>query len=223
MTNIEEAFAPLEIGHLAVSPTVGVWRSISPVPSDSAPLTRNMLERLAPSGYTFTAGWRYLDAAGQLLGCVVRFDRLANGLPADKQFKPFTFCAGPHGGREWRCKGFSDPRPLYGLDLLTSRPAARVLVVEGEKAAVAAGKRFPEYVVVTSSGGAKAARKTDWTPLTGRHVVVWPDADEPGARYGDDVAGLSLSAGVASVHTVSVPATFASKIAIFPCYWWKPS
>ena len=208
MTSIAEAFAPLEIDHLAVPLMADAWRPISPVPSDAAPLTKDILERSAPAGYTLTARWRYLDAAGLLLGFVVRFERPANGLRADKQFRPFTFCAGPTGGGEWRCKGFSDPRPLFGLDLLASRPAARVLVVEGEGTAVAAGKRFPEYVVVTSSGGASAARKTDWTPLTGRHVVVWPDADEPGARYRDDVAGLSLSAGVASVHTVSVPATF---------------
>jgi hypothetical protein len=208
MTSIAEAFAPIEIDHVAVPPMADVWRPISPVPSDVAPLTKDILERSAPADYTLTAGWRYLDAAGQLLGFVVRFDRPANGLPADKQFKPFTFCAGPNGGGEWRCKGFSDPRPLFGLDLLASRPAARVLVVEGERTAVAAGKRFPEYVVVTSSGGARAARKTDWTPLTGRHVVVWPDADQPGAQYGEDVAAILLSLGAASTHTVIVPRTF---------------
>jgi hypothetical protein len=206
--NIEEAFAPLKNDRVSIYATDNVWRPIASVPSDAPRLTKGILERSAPRGYVLTTGWRYLDAAGQLLGCVARFDRSANGLPADKQFRPFTFCDGPNGAREWRCKGFSDPRPLYGLDVLTSRPAARVLVVEGEKAAVAAGKRFPEYVVVTSSGGARAARKTDWRPLTGRHVVVWPDADEPGARYGEDVAELSLNAGVASVHTVSVPTTF---------------
>ena len=85
---------------------------------------------------------------------------------------------------------------------------ARVLVVEGEKTADAAGERFPDYVVVTSSGGSQAAGKTDWTTLAGRHVIVWPDADEPGARYGEAVAALLLNADVASVHTVSVPTTF---------------
>jgi hypothetical protein len=175
-------------------------------------LTKAILERTAPSGYAFTAGWRYLDAAGHLLGCVVRFDREANGLSADKQFKPFTFCAGPNGSHIWRCKGFSDPRPLYGLDLLAMRPMARVLVVEGEKTADAAGRHFPDYVVVTSSGGANAARKTNWAPLRGRHVVVWPDADEPGVRYGEVVASLLLGRYGASVHTVRVPTTF-------PCGW----
>jgi hypothetical protein len=211
MTRIEKAFAPLGADHLAVSPLDDVWRPISPVPFDAPPLTKAILRRAAPSGYTFSAGWRYLDATGQLLGFVVRFDRAANGLPADKQIKPFRFCAGPNGTCEWRCKGFSDPRPLYGLDLFASRPTARVLVVEGEKTAVAAGKLFPEFVVVTSSGGAQAAHMTNWTPLAGRNVVVWPDADERGVRYGEDVAALLLSIGTASVHSVVLPATFPAK------------
>ena len=78
--------------------------------------------------------------------------------------KPFTFCRGPNGRAEWRCKGFAEPRPLYGLDRLAARPDAPVLVVEGEKAADAAGKRFKDHVVITSPGGSKAARKADWSP-----------------------------------------------------------
>lgn len=210
MTSIAEAFAPVEIDHVAPPSIVNVWQPVSLVPSDVPPLTKDILRRSTPAGYVFTAGWRYLDPTGQLLGFIVRFDRQADGLLADKQFKPFTFCTASNGGGEWRCKSFSDPRPIFGLNLLASRPSARVLVVEGERTAVAAGKRFPEYVVVSSSGGAKAARKTDWAPLAGRHVVVWPDADEPGVRYGHDVARLALNTGAASVHTVSVPSTFPS-------------
>lgn len=210
MTNIADAFAPLD-GHLTVSLPDDVWRPISPVPLDAPALTNAFLQRAAPRGYTVTASWRYVDAAGHLLGCVVRFDRVAAGQPADKQIKPFTFCAGPNDAFEWRCKGLPDPRPLYGLDLLASRPTARVLVVEGEKTAVAAALLFPELVVVTSSGGAKAAHKTNWTPLAGREVVMWPDADEAGARYGQDVAALLLSVGAASARVVALPPTFPAK------------
>src|SRR3982074_1402914 len=98
MTSIAEAFAPIEIDHLAVPPMADVWRPISPVPSDAAPLTKDILERSAPAGYTLTAGWRYLDAAGQLLGFVVRFERPANGFSAQKQLKPLPFFAGAERG-----------------------------------------------------------------------------------------------------------------------------
>ena len=74
----------------------------------------------------------YNDANGAYLGTIIR-----NTNDAGKK----TFRAS---------KGFPDPRPLYGLDRITQRPNSPVLVVEGEKAADAAGKIFPDYVCVTS-------------------------------------------------------------------------
>ena len=32
--------------------------------------------------------------------------------------------------------------------------------------------------------------KADWSPLAGRRVLIWPDADEPGAKYAGDVARI---------------------------------
>jgi hypothetical protein len=208
MITTEEAFARLEFNNVAIQARENDWKPISPVPSDAPKLTEKMLQGFAPNGYEFTDSWRYFDSEGRLLGFAVRFDSSANGHPADKVVKPVTFCLGSDGQRRWRCKGFISPRPLYGLDRLAQRPLARVLVVEGEKTADAAGKRFPDYVVVTSSGGSGAGGQTDWRPLAGRHVTVWPDADGAGARYGEAVAALLLSAGAASVHTVSVPLNF---------------
>jgi hypothetical protein len=48
---------------------------------------------------------------------------------------------------------------------------------------------FPNCVCITSPGGSQAATKADWSPLVGRRVLVWPDADEPGAKYAATVAG----------------------------------
>ena len=62
-------------------------------------------------------------------------------------------------------------------------------MTEGEKAADAASRIFPDSVCVTSPGGSNAAGKCDWTPLKGRRVLIWPDADEPGAEYGRAVTG----------------------------------
>jgi hypothetical protein len=115
-------------------------------------------------------------------------------------------CEGPGGQREWRRKGFSGPRPLYGLDRLAARPDAPVLVVEGEKTADAATRRFKDYVVVTSPSGSNAARKAEWSPLKGRRVVIWPDADEPGSKYADTVADL-LQGIAASTEVVAIPST----------------
>jgi putative DNA primase/helicase len=43
-------------------------------------------------------------------------------------------------------------------------------------------------VTTTSYGGANSAAKTDWSPLKGRKVFIWPDADEPGGKYAKEVA-----------------------------------
>src|SRR5262249_25587345 len=45
----------------------------------------------------------------------------------------------------------------------------------------------------------------DWAPVKGRDVVIWPDNDEPGRRYGNDVAECASKAGARSVRIVEVP------------------
>ena len=67
---------------------------------------------------------------------------------------------------------------------------------------------FPDHVVVTSMNGAKAASRTDWSPLAGRHVVVWPDADAAGREYANSIVRLAKDAGSTSVAVVAVPQTW---------------
>jgi hypothetical protein len=159
-----------------------------------------------------TKVWRYLSPAGALFHYAARYDEVApSGSEPRKKVLPFSLCRGPHGGTEWRSKAFAAPRPLYGLDRLTARPDAPVLVVEGEKTADYAGKKFPNYVVVTSSGGCGAARHSDWTPLAGRDVTVWRDADQHGLDYQRDVVAALFEIGAASVRTVQLPAQLPEK------------
>ena len=96
---------------------------------------------------------------------------------AGKQILPGTLWRDEKGLR-WRWKAIPSPRPLYGLDKIAARPYAPVIVCEGEKAAEAAAKIFPDHVAVTSSNGAGAAKKADWSPLSRRRVTIWPDNDE---------------------------------------------
>ena len=90
-------------------------------------------------------------------------------------------CAG--GKLEWRWERWPPKRPLYGLQRLAERPCAAVVVCEGEKAADAAARLLSGYVAVTSPNGSKSAAKADWSPLQGRAVTVWPDADAAGLEY----------------------------------------
>ena len=148
--------------------------------------------------------FRYLDASGAPIGAVARFDLPDGG----KEVLPLT-CWDDGGGARWRWQSWPEPRPLYGLDWLAQRLAAPVLLVEGEKAAEAAQNIFPDHIAVTSPGGAKAAAKADWSPLAGRTVTIWPDADLPGRGYATEAAKCIRQAGAAAVAIVSVPAEWS--------------
>jgi putative DNA primase/helicase len=120
------------------------------------------------------AQWDYRTAKGELIGYIRRYDT-----PGGKEIVPV--CFGESDGRKrWAYKGFADPRPLFNLPDLVSKPTAIVLLVEGEKAATAARTLFPKLAVLTWPGGSKAVRKADFSPLNGRRVVISPDHDEPG-------------------------------------------
>jgi hypothetical protein len=101
----------------------------------------------------------------------------------------------------WIIAGMPPPRPLADLpELLAADPSRPVFVPEGEPkvdALVRCG-----LIATTSSNGARAAAKTDWTPLRGRYVVILPDNDEAGEEYASDVARLCHAAGAASIKIV---------------------
>ena len=104
-----------------------------------------------------------------------------------------------------RQKGIPKPRPLYNLPALWERLDAPVLVAEGEKSSDAAGDLFPSHIAIASMGGAKSPHMSDWKPLMGREVVVWPDNDADGQRYAREVAVLVLKAGASSALIVQLP------------------
>ena len=188
-----EMFAPIGGGGRARPSTVKSddWHVVLPVPEGTPAAPAKHFKRGKPSR-TDT----YRDAEGRLLGYVLRFD-LKDG---SKEFLPLTFWQNASGGAEWRWKAWPAPRPLYGLDRLAQRPKAPVIVTEGEKAADAAAKLSPDHVAVTSPNGSQSAKKADWAALAGRAVVIWPDADEAGAKYGAMVAreldGVAISVKV---------------------------
>ena len=207
------------------APLTNADRADRPVPAGSDAgdvLTMRPSAGEAPPAACFRFGhlpepsrlWVYRDAQGAPLVVVARYDgTAADGTPT-KDVRPWTFGRRvwvDGTGKEraeinWHCKAPPTPRPLYGLDRLAARPDAPVLVTEGEKAADTASGIFPEMVCITSQGGSKAAAKSDWTPLRGRCVTIWPDQDEPGASYAANVAELATVAGATSVRTVEVPA-----------------
>ncbi|KDO02208.1 MobA/MobL family protein [Rickettsia tamurae] len=127
------------------------------------------------------AVYAYKDANDKLLGYVVRFVSKEDG---KKQTLPVTYCY--NAAKEeysWRLKGFSDKgdKPIFGIEkaICSSKP---ILIVEGEKAAIAAAKILPDHEVVSWMGGSNAADKVNWGQLQWRDVIIWSDNDQPGFK-----------------------------------------
>lgn len=152
--------------------------------------------RPAPSPPEVTdaaAIYRYTDT-----WYIARFE-YPNGV---KSFTPYTW-----DGSTWNKKAPPKPRPLFGLDDLAARPDATVLIVEGEKACLAARELLPGYVALTWAGGAQATGTADWEPLRGRRVDIWPDADDPGraAAAALSVTLVGIGCAVQVVNTEGAP------------------
>lgn len=175
------------------------WRAILPVPVDAPQPHKTHLKHGKPS-----MRWEYRDKEGGLLCLVYRFDPKQSD--ECKQFCPLTYCEDPNGKREWRWQGLPEPRPLYHLDQLAARHDAPVVVCEGEKAADAAALLFPDAVATTMLNGAQSTHKSDWQPLKGRTVYLWPDNDEAGRACMVSVASLLAKAGADNVQQVNLAA-----------------
>lgn len=168
------------------------WRPITPIPANAPPPPAAHPKLGKPF-----ASWKYPNQAGELLQIVHRFDT-----PDGKQVLPM--CYATDGTRSsWRWMALPEPRPLYAAPGLGK--AGVVVVVEGEKAADAARRLTPGLAVVTWMGGCNAVLKADWSPLAGKIVLVWPDADGPGYKAALAVAGELARVGAKSVCIVEPP------------------
>jgi predicted P-loop ATPase len=132
----------------------------------------------------------YRDTAGTPVRYIRRYDATSY---RPKYFTPATW-GELNGVTGWHKKHAPKPHILYGLDRLAAAPNATVIVTEGEKSADAAQALYPAMACVTWSGGTGNVTSADWTPLTGRSVIIWPDNDPNGIK-----AAAKLTSALASV------------------------
>ncbi len=147
--------------------------------------SRPMLDK----GFKPVALHTYTDAEGNALYWRIRAKHPES---SDKWIRPMTLNG---QGYEMAEPKFEGGKPLYALHRIAGKPDAVVWIVEGEQKADALNKLG--LIATTSSGGAKSADATDWTPLRGRTVRIWRDNDTPGKEYAGEVAGILLGMGCA--------------------------
>lgn len=183
------------------------WTTIFPAPSTPINVQAEPQLRYMLKGRKETARYEYKDAEGNTLGYVVRLeDKQGN-----KITPTLTYCQNDKGEKQWRWQGFGNDRPLYGLDQLKQKLDAPVLIVEGEKTAEAAKTLFSDHAVVTWSGGCGSVRKSDWSVLKDRSVVIWADNDQPGLNAAAKITEILNKQGNEQVKTVDLPSTLPHK------------
>jgi putative DNA primase/helicase len=83
--------------------------------------------------------------------------------------------------------------PLYGLEALGD--ARQVIVVGDDKCRDALATETGR-TVVSWAGGTQGVKHTDWSPLAGRNVVIWPDADKPADEIASILTGIECTVRV---------------------------
>ena len=139
--------------------------------------------------------WDYLDATGQVMVTMFRYDT-----PKGKSYRPWDHKTGRFASPDFR--------PLYNLPGIAR--VSQVVLVEGEKCAQAL---IDANVVATTTmhGAQSSSNKTDWSPMKGKQVIIWPDHDKPGEVYARAVAKACVAAGSASVVVLTPPADKPAK------------
>ncbi|NGZ20090.1 MULTISPECIES: AAA family ATPase [unclassified Wolbachia] len=136
-----------------------------------------------------TASWNYYDESDQVIVTVYRYntDSGKRYLPFDVKRSSFTL---------------PETRPLYNIPGIMK--SDKVILVEGEKCADALIEQG--ITATTAMLGANAPiEKTDWSPLKGKHVIIWPDNDEPGKQYAEKVVKKLTFLGVLSLTLLEIP------------------
>ena len=133
--------------------------------------------------------WAYTNEQGQPLFYIVRYN-LPDG---SKQIVPVSWSV---SANKWVKQGYPAPRPILGLQALHDRKSAPVLIVEGEPCYDAAIRLAGvHYVVVTWAGGCKAYQNSDFSPLSGRQILIWPDADRKVCKTNTEAASAHVKIG----------------------------
>lgn len=152
--------------------------------------------------------YKYTDELGTTAFYIVRWDYIEDG---KEKKAPLPYVFDTEKGK-WMSRGYKAPNPLYNLVELTSRPDVPVIVVEGEKTAEAAKGLFPDYVVTTSSGGCQGTKKTDWSVLQGRDVIISYDNDEAGVNYRESIIKIFKKGGYLKSLKLLMPQTLGSYV-----------
>ena len=91
---------------------------------------------------------------------------------------------------------------------ITLNPTAKIWVCEGEWAVDKLNELFKKLKIygeniASTSGGCTSSNNADWSPLKNHKIIIWPDNDEFGSKYSNNVA-VVLKASSCDVQLINV-------------------
>ena len=128
--------------------------------------------------------------------------RFPDGHHIKQKYAPFS----KNTDGTWALKRPKGLMPLYFKNKNKDKP---ILISEGEKATLGAEKIY-EGDCATWHGGVNSWKKTDWSPIFGRDVWVFPDNDEAGFKCANEIAEMLIANGC-KVKVITPPAHFEPK------------
>lgn len=141
---------------------------------------KHLFKGYISGGYELSSVYEYHNENGELEYRRVRLDHPEK--KTKKLILPVKYTEAR--GFELEEPKFKGGKPLYNLPALLNRLNEKAYIVEGEKC-VDVLKEMG--VLATTSGGAGSVSVTDWMHLKGREVIIWPDNDEAGQQYRNEV------------------------------------
>ncbi len=127
--------------------------------------------------------------------------RFPDNHPIKQKYAPFTKV-----GDSWFMRRPEGKLPIYSE---CNHPSKPILINEGEKACLGAGKLY-DGDVACWHGGARSWEKSDWSPIFNRDVYIFPDNDDVGKEAAWEL-GKYLKKNGCSVRTALPPKDFADK------------
>ena len=155
-------------------------------PETAKEAARRLSAPMLDKGFKPEALHTYTDASGVLSHYRIRCKHPET---KEKWIRPMKLNG---QGYEFGEPKFQNGKPLYALHRIANNPEAIVWITEGEQKSDALNKLG---LVATTSGGSTSADTTDWKPLSGRTVKIFPDNDDAGKSYAEIVANILLSMG----------------------------
>ena len=143
--------------------------------------------------------YQYNDAEGNPILWIVRYD-----FDDKKILVPYRY-----ENNLLIKENLPNKRPLYRLDKIKN--ADSVLILEGEKCVHTAMETNIKALPITWCGGTNSVYKTDWSPLSGKNIILWPDNDYAGIKAAIDIFSR-LPKDCKSLKTIGeLPENFPSK------------